>query len=53
MAARIFRTGGNDQARYTALTQLVDALVREPWAVTYMSPEMAARLPGIKIITNL
>ena len=53
MAARIFRGGGNELRRYDTVQQLVEALARDPWAVSYMPADMAAHLPGIKTIGGL
>ena len=53
MAARVFRAGGTRMREYANLNQLVEALNNEPWSVTYMSPGVAASLPGIKVIARL
>jgi hypothetical protein len=53
MAARVFRTGGTRIREYANLNRLMEALNNEPWSVTYMSPGVAASLPGIKVIVRL
>lgn len=53
IAARVFRGGGTRIREYANLSQLLESLTNEPWSVTYMSPGVAASLPGIKVIARL
>jgi hypothetical protein len=53
ISARLYRSGGNRIPEHTDLRTLVDALAADPWAVSYMPAETAARLPAIKIIADL
>ena len=49
----VFRSGGHRPARYTSTEELVQALAREPRAVTYMWADQARRLRGVKIVQEL
>ena len=53
ISARIYRSGGNRIPEYTELRTLVESLAAQPFAVTYMLAETAARNPRLKILTDL
>jgi len=48
--SRVFRTGGTRPPVYTEMRDLSKALERDPAAVTYLPRDLAAALPGIKIV---
>ena len=52
ISGRVYRSGGNRIAEYTAQRELIDKLLTEPWAVTYMSSEAAAREPDLKVVSS-
>jgi len=53
ISARLYRSGGNRIPEHTDLRTLVEALVTEPFAVSYMPAETAARIPAVKILGDL
>jgi hypothetical protein len=53
ISGRVFRSGGQRLAEHPNLARLVDELLNNPWSVTYMSPETAASLPGLRLIGEL
>ena len=53
ISARLYRSGGNRIPEHTELNALVQALVADPWAVSYMRAETADRLLAVKIIGDL
>lgn len=53
MVAKVFRAGGTRIRECTTLSELIETLANDPWAVTYMSPSVAASLPRLRIVARL
>lgn len=51
VSGRIYRSGGNRIAEYDNPRELVDSLVTQPWAVTYMTSDAASRQPDLKTVS--
>jgi hypothetical protein len=51
MSGRVYRSGGNRIPEYAVQRDLIDKLLAEPWAVTYMSSEAALSQPELKIVS--
>jgi hypothetical protein len=52
MAGRVYRSGGNRLPEYAVQRELVDKLVTDPWAVTYMTLEAASSVPDLRIVST-
>jgi hypothetical protein len=50
MSARVYRSGGNRAPEFTSVRELSQALAGDPWAISYMAPEAAAKDPALKIV---
>ena len=52
MSGRVYRSGGNRIPEYADQRALIDKLLSEPWSVTYMSLDVAASQPNLKIVST-
>lgn len=52
MSGRVYRSGGNRIPEYADQRALIDKLLSDPWAVTYMSVDVATSQPNLKIVST-